>query len=234
MKTFQPFSSSFSRPKKTFFKTVVLLLSFALFFSFAACKKKTNYFDYVSELRSNIFLAESDDFSLRIYAVNKETPYVTDGIKKEVSTLTEVYLTAPSGNQEYTLFFTVNGRDYGGELSFDNVKAEYYFSCTLDVSQLSSIECRIQSSEEKITLTATSVLTSATLSPKTVLKNLQTAESELFSSLTDKYGFAGEIYIRLIYEDSPYYYVGVIDRESHIHAFLINAETGKILARRQS
>ncbi len=234
MKTFQTFSSSFSHPKKTFFKTIVLLLSFALFFSFAACKKKINYFDYVSELRSNIFLAESEDFSLRIYAVNKETPYVTDGIKKEISTLTEVYLTAPSGNQEYTLSFTVNGRDYGGEMSFDNVKADYYFSCTLDVSSLSSIECNIECGKEKTTLTATSVLSSATLSPQIVLKTLQSAEHELFSSLTDKYGFAGEIYIRLIYEDSPYYYVGVIDRESHIYAFLINAETGKILARRQS
>ena len=234
MKTFEPFALKFSHSKKTFFKTIVTLLSFALLFCFSACQRKIEYFDYVSELRSNIFLAESNELSLRIYAVAKETPYVTDGIKKEISTLTEIYLTAPSGNREYNVSFNVNGRNYGGDMSFDNVKAEYYFSCTLDVSEFSSIECRIDSGSENTTLTATSVLTSSTLTPKTVLKNLQTAESELFSSLTDKYGFAGEIYIRLIYEDSPYYYVGVIDRESHIHAFLINAETGKILARRQS
>ena len=52
--------------------------------------------------------------------------------------------------------------------------------------------------------------------------------------MTDKYGFAGEIYIRLLYEEAPYYYVGIIDRSGGCNAFLMNAETGKILARRQS
>ena len=51
--------------------------------------------------------------------------------------------------------------------------------------------------------------------------------------MTDKYGFSGEIYLRLIYEDSPYYYVGVINRNSEVNAFLLNAETGKILAKRK-
>ena len=50
--------------------------------------------------------------------------------------------------------------------------------------------------------------------------------------MTDKYGFSGEIYLRLIYEDSPYYYVGIIERNGTVHAFLINAQTGKILAKR--
>ena len=53
-------------------------------------------------------------------------------------------------------------------------------------------------------------------------------------SMTDKYGFTGEIYIRLIYEDAPYYYVGIIDRNGTINAFLLNATSGKILAKRQT
>ena len=68
---------------------------------------------------------------------------------------------------------------------------------------------------------------------KQILQNLQKTESELFSSLTDEYGFAGEIYIRLIFEERPYYYLGVIDRNGKITAFLLSAETGKILAKRQ-
>ena len=119
-------------------------------------------------------------------------------------------------------------------MSFDNVKADYYFSCTLDVSSLSSIPCHIKYGETELELNAVSVRNENTLPYATVLKNLQTEEAELFSSLTDKYGFAGEIYIRLIYEDSPYYYIGIIDREGNINAFLVNAETGKILAKRQS
>ena len=76
--------------------------------------------------------------------------------------------------------------------------------------------------------------TEQTLSPKGCLQKLQESEGELFSSLTDKYGFTGEIYLRLLYEDAPYYYVGVIERTGKIHAFLLNAKTGKILAKRES
>jgi uncharacterized membrane protein YkoI len=52
--------------------------------------------------------------------------------------------------------------------------------------------------------------------------------------MTDKYGFKGEIYFRLIYEGNPYYYIGIINRNGEITAFLINAKTGKTLARRNS
>ena len=119
-------------------------------------------------------------------------------------------------------------------MSYDSVKAEYYLSCNLDVSTLSTLTCSISYGETTRELTANSVLTKETISPETVLKNLVLSEQDLFSSMTDKYGFAGEIYLRLIYEDAPYFYVGVIDRSGKTNAFLINATSGKILAKRQS
>ena len=122
--------------------TLFSLCVFGLFLS--ACKKQTDYFQYVSELRSNIFLAQTDDFSLRIYSVSKENPYAADGIPKEVSTRTEIYLTAPSGDKTCNLSFRANEREYAGEMSYDNVKAEYYYSCALDSSALDEIVCNIQ------------------------------------------------------------------------------------------
>lgn len=208
------------------------LCAFLLFFP--ACQKSVDYFDYVSELRSNIFLAQTNELSLRVYAVQKETPYASDGVPREISTRTEVFLTAPSGEKEYALSFTVDGREYGGDMSYDNVKSEYYYSCTLDVSDLTQIPCRIVCGDNSIELTAISVLDETTLTPQNVLSGLLSSEQALFDDLTDKYGFAGEIYLRLIYEESPYYYVGVIDRDGGTHAFLLNAKSGRILARRES
>lgn len=201
---------------------------------FTSCRKEIDYMDYVSELRSNVFLAHEQDFSLRIYAVSKETPYVTDGIPKERSTRVEAYLVAPEGNKTCKISFTFDGEEYGGEMSFDNVKTEYYFSCSLDIAKATELPCRIEYGDTTLEMNALSVRTGDTLLPENILKNLQTEESELFASLTDEYGFAGEIYIRLIYEDSPYYYVGIIDRNGQIHAFLLNATTGKIVAKRTS
>ncbi len=209
-----------------------LFLLFALF-PLSGCQKKINYFDYVSELRNNIFLAETETLSLRIYAVEKESPYVADGIPQETSPRFEAYLVAPSGDKTVDLEFVVGGRSFGGEMSFDNVKREYFYFCTLDISSESEIQCSLTYGEEKAEMTAVSVIKNGALSPKNVLLNVVNENAALFEGLTDKYGFAGEIYLRLIYEDSAYFYVGVIDREGKINAFLLNAESGKILAKRE-
>lgn len=199
---------------------------------FGACTKSIDYFDYVSELRSNIFLGETDEFSLRVFAVAKESPYAMDGVPMERYDRLEAYLVAPEGDKTCNISFTVRGENYGGEMSYDSVKAEYYYACNLDIKEENEIIFQIKYGEQDFALTAYTVRTEDTLSAQNVLKNLEREESELFASLTDKYGFAGEIYMRLIYEDAPYYYVGLIERNQNVHAFLINAKTGKVLAKR--
>ncbi len=221
-------------PRKNFRRCALLFV--ALFFALLSfgCAQKIDYFDYVSELRSNIFLAETEEFTLKVYAVEKESPYAADGIKQETSPRFEARLLAPSGERNVTLSFTVGTQSYGGDMAFDNVRQEYYYFCTLDVAEQSSIPCRLQFGEKELSMTAVSVLKTECLSPKDALTTLTKEKAELFQSMTDKYGFAGEIYLRLIYEDSPYYYIGVIDRTGKINAFLLNATTGKVLARRES
>lgn len=214
-------------------KTYFLLLSALLLLPLYSCKKSVEYFSYISEQRNNIFLAQTDDFYLRVYSVIKETPYVADGIPMETSPRAEVTLIAPQGDETYHISFLVDGKSYGGEMSFDNVRAEYSFSCTLDLSTHHAIDFQIQHGEESVTLTARSVLEDDAIPPQEILKIVQRENAELFESMTDKYGFSGEIYLRLLYEDAPYYYVGVIDRNCRITAFLINGTSGKILAKRE-
>ncbi len=221
------------RKKKSAIFALVLSLFCLFTFTLVACKKKVEYFDYVSELRSNILLAQEENFSLRVYAVKKESPYAADGIPQESAPRLEVYFLAPDGDKTVTLSCEIDNRKIEGEMSFDNVKCEYYYYRTLDVSALSSVDFVVTYGEREIKMTAKSVLTEKTLSPKVILSKLSQEKKRLFSSMTDKYGFTGEIYLRLIYEDSPYYYVGVIDRQGKIFAFLMNAETGKILAERE-
>ena len=220
----------FLRMMKRFVLFFIVLFSIA----FCACKKEIRYFDYVSELRSNILLARQDGFSLRVYAVEKEYPYIADGVKRETSVRTEIYLLAPSGDKNYEIAFTINGVTHSGEMSFDNVKAEYYYSCSSDISLSEKLTVSISHGEIVKEFTAVSVTTADTLSPEKALQTLIKTENGLFEDMTDKYGFAGEIYIRLIYEEKPYYYIGIIDRNGNTTAFLMNAETGKVLAKRQS
>ncbi len=222
--------------RRSLFQTVVfavIALCVGLCFTLCSCGKSVDYFSYVSELRNNIFLAEHEDIRLRVYSVVKETPYVADGIARERSPRTEIYLFAPEGTETYNLHLCINDKKYGGELAYDNVKSQYFLSFTLDVSNLKEIPCVLEYGQEKINLTAASVLRNETVSPKSVLDNVRAHSPDLFKTLTDKYGFQGEIYLRLLYEDAPYYYVGVIDRNGNIFAFLVNATTGKVLAERK-
>lgn len=216
----------------SYFRKGFLIVFALLLLLLTGCASKLDYTAYISELRSNILLAEADGFSLRIYAVEKEIPYIPDGIPREKTTRLEAYLHTPEGNQNCQLFFRFDDREFHGEMSYDNVKAEYFFSCTLDVSKANNLPCKIQYGEKEIEMTAQSVRSANILSAENVLSVLEASEAELFASLTDKYGFAGEIYIRLICEDAPYYYVGIIDRNGVVNAFLINAQSGKILAKR--
>ena len=199
----------------------------------SSCGKKIDYFDYVSELRSNILVASEGDISLTVYEAEKESPYAADGVKRTVSPRTEIYLTAPTGVDSYDVSFVYDGKAYGGDMSFDNIKLEYFFSCTLDISAAAELPVKISYDDQVIELTAATVRTENMLSPESVLEKVRVAESEKFKAMTDANGFAGEIYLRLIYEDVPYYYVGIIDREGRIFALLVDSEDGKILAKRE-
>ncbi len=225
---------SFSRIYKRVFSILSLFVFIISVFSFGACKKKTDYFSYVSELRENIFLAETDGYLLRVYSVRKEIPYCADGIPNAISTTVEFHLNAKAADGAYVLEFPFKGKTYGGEMSYDNVKTEYFYSQTLDVANEKEVSVTITSKTETVTLNAKSVLSGSALSAKDAFSCLYKTEKPLFDELTDKYGFQGEIYIRLIYEDAPYYYVGLITRDEKVRAFLLNAENGKILAKRES
>ncbi len=225
-----PFSKIATRARPL---CIVCLLLASLLFAFG-CKKSVAYTDYVSECRSNIFLAKNEEFSLRVYAVKKENPYVADGIPETSAHRMEAHLIAPDGTQTVELSLQIGGEEVGGEMSYDNVKCEYFYSRSLDISAYASLPCVVRYGEKEVSMTANSVRTERTLSPERILQSARENAAELFSSLTDEYGFAGEIYIRLLYEDAPYYYVGVIDRTGKTYAFLFGGETGKLLAKRES
>jgi hypothetical protein len=193
-----------------------------------------DYFSYVAELRSNLFVYKDERFLLRVHAVRREQPYIADGIARESVPLCEIFLTAPSGDKETEIYFTVNDKKYGGDMSYDGVKAEYFFSCTLDISTLSQLQFSLTYGDETFEFIAQSVVDDSVLTPRRIIDNLTADYKPLFERLTDNYGFQGEIHIRLIYEDSPYYFVGVIERNGKSTAFLLNAVTGKVLARRDS
>ena len=215
----------------------VFTAAFVTVFCFGAfgCKKsKTDLFDNVSELRDNVFIAQCDDVYLQIYSIVRETPYLADGIRRELSRFSEFHITAPAAYNRVDISFEINGKRYGGDTSYDNVKSEYFYSCSVDLSNEKSLPVKLNCGGKELSVNANSVITENTVTPKRALNALYRAEKDKIDGLTDKYGFAGEIRVRLIYEEAPYYYIGIIEKNGRVSAYLMNAENEKILAKRES
>ena len=211
---------------------LILLLLLPTLFLITACSPKIDYEDYIAEQRSNVLVYSGENYHVAVHDVKREYPHVADGYAGELTHRTELFISAPEGTTHCHVKFFVGGKSHGGEASFDSVKREYYYSCNEDVSNLYSLPIKLQFGDTVYEVTAASVRTQKTISPKQAILLVSAENEDLFTSLRNKNSFLGELYVRLLYEDAPYYYVGVVDRNGNITAFLLDAETGKILARR--
>lgn len=222
-------------PQRLFLPIFRILLLLACIFctlTFSACKKELDLTEYVSEYRNNLLLYSSDDFSVRMQNVVKEYPYVADGYKGEQTKRVELIITPPQGVEHCVIRFYTDGVEHKGEASYDNVKRHFYYSCTATVENAYTVPLSLTFDEEEKEITLTSVKTDDLLPLKEVLRLAFESEKELSKKLTPNKEFEGELYVRLLYEDSPFFYVGIVDRNGKVTALLLDGKTGKVLAKR--
>lgn len=193
------------------------------------CKKEVDYLSYVSEKRTDILMYSNDGLEIKIYLSEKENPYSTDGIKGEMSKLTEIYVNLPKNSDSvYVSVETVEG-----EMSYRAVENCYYMSCSESGITGESAQVTLTYGGDSNVYTVTSVLYDGVINCDEAVGCVIEHESDLFSSLTQNGIFCGEIYVRLLYDDGCYYYVGVCDRNKKINAYLVDGEKGKIIATKE-
>lgn len=197
----------------------------------AACKQE-NYTEHLSEVRQDIFCAQTDDFVLLLNCTSREYPYADDGIACTMTQIIEVTLTptvSPSG--DVTIY--ADDGSWGGDASFSSVHGDYRFSQGVDTFPEGSVDLRVTWGERTYQIAATSVRTDATIPPESALSVLTESEKETLARMKKEGIFCGEFRVRLLRREQNYYYVAVTDGSEQI-ALLIDAETGEILARRAS
>lgn len=202
-------------------KFIVILLCLAAVGA-CACKKTVNYYDYVSELRENIYIYSDDEATIKIYCGGRESPYNSDGIRGEMGNCFEIYAYLPAQSG------TVNVKigDISGEMSYLTVKGCYYLSCGDGDPKTDYLDVEINEKSYR----AVSVLYDGVITPEQALECAVEYRSEFFAAITENYIFNGEIYIRLLYDDACYYFVGVCNRSGELTCWLIDGATGKIIA----
>lgn len=214
-------------------KTLICLILPVLFLLCVTACKKNSYTSQISDLRSDLFVAETDRFSLSLACVSRESPYLQDGICAEKSDLIEIVLTPkhPATESEYAVFL-LSENNLGGSMSFRSVKNDYFFSHGVKSFPQTSVTLQIKCGNETIDLVATSVKNENTISADEAL-NLAVAHETELKEFPQDGKFTGEFHVRLIRRDKNYYYVAFVTQEKTI-ALLMNADNGEILARRVS
>lgn len=194
------------------------------------CAKQVNYLNFVSEKRTNVYVYEDDDVSIKINCSYKEQPYSADGIKGEVGGLCEIFVSLPKNPQELEVDF----EGFGGEMNYRAVDNLYYLSFTAEPFTKNSLEIKLTADGKENVYAALTVLYAGVLSCDEAVLCVVEHAGTLFESLTVNGVFDGEIFVRLLYDEGCYYYVGVCDKQKHVTAFLIDGEHGKVIATKET
>lgn len=215
--------------KKHFFSFLSLLL---LLPALSACGKY-DYYAHVSDEKSDVFLAETENYTLTVSCVCREHPFLCDGVAAQKSNLLEAVLIEkePSGG-EYELYF-LGDEPKGGDMSFRNVTGDWFYSRSVETFPESSLSVKIVKDGAQEEILATSVKTENTLSTRQALEKAVEAEHDRISKMTRGGVFCGEFHVRLLRRDKNYYYVGIVGGAGDILALLLDSETGEVLARRE-
>lgn len=191
-----------------------------------------DYSAHISDERSDLFVAETEEFTLTVSCVTRENPYLLDGIVATRSKLVEAVLAehTPTG-AEYEVYF-LEDVPRGGDMSFRSTTGDYSYTRSVETFPSGSVSVRVVKNGAQTDLLATSVKTEHTLSVQSALDKAISAEKTRVDAMTRDGAFCGEFHVRLLHRDKNYYYVGIIDEQGGILSLLLDSETGEVLARR--
>lgn len=212
------------------FSCLIFLL--ALLPALAACGKY-DYSVHLSEVRSDLFVCEDDEFTVTLSCVTREYPYLSDGATGALTNIVEIVLESSELVERDYCVYVLGEREWGGDMSFRNVRGDWFYSQSVSAFPEGSVSLRVSWGDETREVVATSVKNEATITPEAALEFAVAAETDYIKNLTQDGVFRGEFYVRLLRRDKNYYYVGIVDTNGRALSLLLDSETGEVLARRE-
>lgn len=209
-------------------KFIFALLTCICLLPFVGCAKQVDYTKYVSERRTNIYFYQDDGIDVKVYCSEREQPYLSDGIKGEMTELCEVFVSFTKNPSKAEIKI----EEYSGEMNYQAVENRYYLSFSAPQFEKSQLKIEVNADGQTTVYTALPAVYDGVLSCDDALKCVIDYKKELFDNMTNNGLFDGEIYVRLLYDDGCYYYVGVCGKDRVVNAFLVDGEKGKIIAQK--
>lgn len=218
-------------------KIITIILAVMCVFTLASCKGNVDkYDDNISELRTNIYRAESETMSVKAITGRRENPYVLNGIsdaKKEFTVVTIVPAPFVAG-KKYSYSIKIDGTEHKGE--FLPHPFEESLSAEINVkTQATNLELVVVSGEITENFTLASVISADSISAekaltialgklKPQLKEFQTGSrlnAEIYLSLTEN---------PIDNTGGFFWYVAFVNEQQTTLAVLLRCDTGEVSA----
>lgn len=209
---------------------VVVVLCFSI-----SCKGKVDLAFFVSSFRQGVYEGSIDDYKITAYTELREEPFLLDGFVGEKVNVITIKLEKEQGSLDGAKV-RLNYGENSCEGTFDYNPLNGKFICEIEVENLpteSNITAIIKSEEIEKSCQLTTKKLSSTITQKEVLNMIKKQEPEIIKNLFENNNVTTEIHVRLIAEENKnYYYVGLVQKDGKIKAFLLDGSTGEILAKR--
>lgn len=192
-----------------------------------------DYSRFVSDLRCDLFCAQTESFEVTVTCMEREYPFASDGYVGTLSKTVEVTLVETENSDAIYEVYFLEDVPRGGEMSFRSVTGDRYYSRGVETFPEGVLSLRIVRDGKSEDIALTSVKNQKTLSPASALESALLSEKETVKKLSSGGDFSGELHVRLLRRDKNYYYVGIVDRNKRTVCMLLDAESGKVLARRE-
>ncbi len=213
----------------------VLFLSLSLFL-FPSCKNAINLEMYLSEIRSSCYQCVLEDYSVTVYAEEKESPYLADGfvaeMKKYVTVKIEGYRSALS---DASVTVKYGDNSYHGKFEYSPLNGKFITEMEVEsLPTVNEIEVTVKNNGEEKTFKAVKVTKQGALSYKSALDKVAFAKGKQIEKMLKGDGSSIEARVRILTEgDSVYYFVSITDVSGKTYAYLVDGQTGEIVAEKE-
>ena len=212
------------------------ILCFLLPIALVGCASTNPLRKSVSELRSDIFLGQSQNYHVSACYGFTETPFDNDakvGVRKYF--LRFKLKDKQLDNATYSISLTFADKTYSSSFKLNPVTHNDTAELLIENFNLKEFDVLISSGGVSEVVTMRSVVPENTISYTTALDYLYKYQRKLIDSYINYDGqFNAEIYVRVIVkEQHSYYYVGIASGNSNLKALLIDGFNGDVLAIRE-
>ncbi len=218
--------------KKYFCLVVTLIMLIAV----ASCKAEVDLSYYVSELRENVYVCETEGLKVTVYSEKRESPYIADGY---VGTLKDVLIVKIDSESvkidDAEISLNYDKTSVKGSFTYSSINGKYV--CQIEVQSLpksDKISGEIKCGENSFNLELSSGVLTDTISAKQALESVKKHDSKTLEKLFENGKVQTEIHVRIMADgERNYYYVGFVCSDG-TYAYLVDGKTGEVLARKNT